>query len=82
MPEFATPTRAEMSLLRERLPAITKEQISATYGISETTWRKLHSGLPVKRSTMDRIWRRYHLLTGRDFPRVRVERQHDGPVST
>jgi hypothetical protein len=81
MPEFATPTRAEMSLLRERLPAVTKEQISATYGISETTWRKLQSGLAVKRSTMDRIWRRYSLLVGSTYPRSRGD-QHGAPVPT
>jgi hypothetical protein len=81
MPEFATPTRAEMSLLRERLPAVTKEQISATYGISETTWRKLQSGLAVKRSTMDRIWRRYNLLVGSTYPRSRGD-QHGAPVPT
>ena len=41
--------------LKACLPAATRKQIMATYGISETTWCKLRDGKPVKRATMELI---------------------------
>ncbi|MDB5456751.1 MAG: hypothetical protein JWP92_2336 [Caulobacter sp.] len=48
--------------LRSRLPAVTREHLFNVYAISETTWAKLRDGKPVKRSTLDRILRRYEAL--------------------
>lgn len=52
----------EFARLRAKLPATTAEQIMATYGIGETTWRKMRKGLPVRQQTLERIYRRYHSI--------------------
>ena len=49
----------EFARLRARLPAVTADQIRAVYGISETTWRKIRRGVPVRRETLDRMRSRY-----------------------
>ena len=49
----------EFARLRAKLPAATAEQIMATYGIGETTWRKIRKGVPIRRQTLDRIYNRY-----------------------
>ena len=52
----------EFARLRAKLPAATAEQIMATYGIGETTWRKMRKGMPIRRETLDRIYSRYRSL--------------------
>ncbi len=52
----------EFARLRAKLPAATAEQIMATYGIGETTWRKIRQGVPIRRETLDRIYKRYHSI--------------------
>jgi DNA-binding Xre family transcriptional regulator len=49
----------EFARLRAKLPAVTADQIMAAYGISETTWRKLRKGVPVRVETLERIRVRY-----------------------
>jgi hypothetical protein len=41
--------------LRAKLPAVTAENIRSVYGVSETTWRKIRKGVPVRRETLERI---------------------------
>ena len=55
-------TPADFELLKRELPAITREQLFKVYAISETTWRKLREGRPVKRSTLERMLSRYRRL--------------------
>lgn len=50
---------SEFLALRHALPAITAESLFEIYGISETTWRKLREGRPVKRVTIERVRRRF-----------------------
>lgn len=52
----------EFARLRAKLRAATAEQIMATYGIGETTWRKIRKGAPIRRQTLERIYKRYHAL--------------------
>ncbi|WP_043606151.1 hypothetical protein [Novosphingobium sp. Rr 2-17] len=56
---MSTISPREFAALRGVLPAITAEHLFAVYRISETTWRKLREGRPVKRVTLDRIRARY-----------------------
>lgn len=44
--------------LRSLLPAITKEHLQGTLGISETTWVRLRDERPIRRSTYERLMRR------------------------
>ncbi len=44
--------------LRALLPAITKEHLQGTLGISETTWVRLRDERPIRRSTYERLMRR------------------------
>ena len=44
--------------LRDLLPAITKEHLQGTLGISETTWTRLRDERPIRRSTYERLMRR------------------------
>ncbi len=45
--------------LRNHLPAITKVCLRETYGISETTWRRLRDGKPIRLSTYHRLIRSF-----------------------
>ncbi len=53
--DLVTITAGQFEQLKSRLPAITREWLTARYGISETTWCKLRDGRPVKRITLDRM---------------------------
>lgn len=44
--------------LRNLLPAVTKEHLQGTLGISETTWVRLRDERPIRRSTYERLMRR------------------------
>jgi len=57
--EMVSLARDEILELRRKLPAVTSEHIMAVYGISETTWRRLSKGQPVKRVTLERMRARY-----------------------
>lgn len=48
--------------LRSLLPAITKEHLQRTLGISETTWIRLRDRRPIRRSTYERLMRRSEAL--------------------
>lgn len=52
----------EFVLLRAKLPAVTADHIMTVYGISETTWRKIRKGAPVRRETLERVRTRYQRL--------------------
>ena len=49
--------------LRSLLPASTKAHLQGTLGISETTWVRLRDKRPIRRSTYDRLMRRFAALT-------------------
>lgn len=51
-------TPEQVGRLRSLLPAITKAQLQATLGISETTWVRLRDRRPIRRSTYERLMRR------------------------
>ncbi|KRB85000.1 hypothetical protein ASE00_21775 [Sphingomonas sp. Root710] len=55
-------TEDEVARFRSKLPAATAEQIMVTYGVSETTWRKLRKGTPVRVLTAERMRARYVTL--------------------
>jgi hypothetical protein len=44
--------------LRALLPAITKEHLQGSLGISETTWVRMRDQRPIRRSTYERLMRR------------------------
>jgi hypothetical protein len=41
--------------LRSALPAVTKVWLQEVLGVSETTWRSLRDGRPIRQSTYDRL---------------------------
>jgi hypothetical protein len=41
--------------LRNALPAVTKVWLQEVLGVSETTWRSLRDGRPIRQSTYDRL---------------------------
>ena len=62
--------------LRNLLPAITKAHLQETLGISETTWTRLRDERPIRRSTYERLMRRYGAAE-RFFS---APERHAGPV--
>lgn len=55
MVQTVTISRERFEILRNALPAITREHLTDVYGISETTWTKLRKGEPIKLNTWERI---------------------------
>jgi hypothetical protein len=55
MPETIQVSREQFEHLKQCLPAVTREHLMAVYGISETTWTKLRTGVPIKSSTFERM---------------------------
>lgn len=45
--------------LRNALPAVTKVWLQEVLGVSETTWRSLRDGRPIRQSTYDRLVARF-----------------------
>ena len=45
--------------LRKALPAVTKLWLQEVLGVSETTWRSLRDGRPIRQSTYDRLVARF-----------------------
>lgn len=45
--------------LKSHLPAITKDCLRETYGISESTWRRLRDGRPIRLSTYGRLMKSF-----------------------
>lgn len=41
--------------LRKALPAVTKVWLQEVLGVSETTWRSLRDGRPIRESTYNRL---------------------------
>jgi hypothetical protein len=42
-------------VLRSALPAVTKVWLQEVLGVSETTWRSLRDGRPIRQSTYNRL---------------------------
>ena len=57
--KMGTISRSEFELLRQSLPAATKEGVMRTYWISQHSWYKLRDGKPVKQVVIDRMRRRF-----------------------
>lgn len=57
--DMMTISRDEFDELKSRLPKVSSEGLFETYRISQNTWYKLRDGLPVKRTTLERLRRRY-----------------------
>ena len=55
-------SRSEFEHLRALLPAATKDCLRETFSISETTWRKLRLGEPIRRTTYERLIVRFERL--------------------
>jgi hypothetical protein len=47
--------REQVLALRSALPAVTKVWLQEVLGVSETTWRSLRDGRPIRQSTYDRL---------------------------
>jgi len=62
MPEMVRVSREEFNDMKTRLPRMTAEQLFDTYRISNTTWRKMREGVPVKLETLEKIRERYREL--------------------
>lgn len=55
MAQTITVSLERFEALKAALPAITREHLTAVYGISETTWTKLRKGEPIKLATWQRV---------------------------
>jgi hypothetical protein len=49
--------------LRNALPAVTKVWLQEVLGVSETTWRSLRDGRPIRQSTYDRLLARFERVS-------------------
>ena len=47
--------REQVLALRNALPAVTKVWLQEVLGVSETTWRSLRDGRPIRQSTYERL---------------------------
>jgi hypothetical protein len=47
--------QAQVVVIRNALPAVTKVWLQEVLGVSETTWRSLRDGRPIRQSTYDRL---------------------------
>ena len=47
--------REQVLVLRSALPAVTKVWLQEILGVSETTWRSLRDGRPIRQSTYNRL---------------------------
>ncbi|WP_297509934.1 hypothetical protein [uncultured Caulobacter sp.] len=45
----------QVYVIRKALPAVTKVWLQEVLGVSETTWRSLRDGRPIRQSTYDRL---------------------------
>lgn len=45
----------QVQAIRSALPAVTKVWLQEVLGVSETTWRSLRDGRPIRQSTYDRL---------------------------
>ncbi len=59
----------QVLVIRKALPAVTKVWLQEVLGVSETTWRSLRDGRPIRQSTYNRLLAR--LETTRDGPSPR-----------
>ncbi|GBH31645.1 MAG: hypothetical protein H2050_02175 [Sphingobium sp.] len=65
---MGTITKEEFDRLRRSLPAVTKEGVMATYGISQHSWYKLRDGKPVKQKVIERMRARFAAMADRPNP--------------
>lgn len=64
----------QVCLIRDALPAVTKVWLQEILGVSETTWRSLRDGRPIRQSTYERLIARLERGRGRSAGlRVGVE---------
>ena len=52
-------------VLRSALPAVTKVWLQEVLGVSETTWRSLRDGRPIRQSTYNRLLAKLERTHGR-----------------
>jgi hypothetical protein len=52
-------------VLRSALPAVTKVWLQEVLGVSETTWRSLRDGRPIRQSTYNRLLAKLERTRGR-----------------
>ena len=45
----------QVVVIRKALPAVTKVWLQEVLGVSETTWRSLRDGRPIRQSTYERL---------------------------
>ncbi|EJL27374.1 hypothetical protein PMI01_03855 [Caulobacter sp. AP07] len=70
--DLATLDAELFNQLRRRMPATTRKWMMELYGVSETTWRKLRDGRPVKRTTLERVLARFEQASAPCVPSVEV----------
>jgi hypothetical protein len=56
-------------VIRSALPAVTKVWLQEVLGVSETTWRSLRDGRPIRQSTYNRLLAKLERTGGRDMVR-------------
>jgi hypothetical protein len=56
-------------VIRSALPAVTKVWLQEVLGVSETTWRSLRDGRPIRQSTYNRLLAKLERTSGRDMVR-------------
>ena len=54
----------QVVVIRNALPAVTKVWLQEVLGVSETTWRSLRDGRPIRRSTYDRLLAKLESVRG------------------
>ena len=52
-------------VIRGALPAVTKVWLQEVLGVSETTWRSLRDGRPIRQSTYNRLLAKLERTEGR-----------------
>lgn len=80
MPDLVIITPETFATLRRALPAVTREHLTAIYGVSETTWTKLRTGRPVKLSTLERMLRAMESRAGLTPPALVIAADGGQPL--
>jgi len=62
--------REQVLALRNALPAVTKVWLQEVLGVSETTWRSLRDGRPIRQSTYERLLAKLEKTGARSLRRL------------
>lgn len=62
----------QVLVIRKALPAVTKVWLQEVLGVSETTWRSLRDGRPIRQSTYNRLIAKLEMTRERAPPRRRI----------